>query len=272
MKKNTIIVLIILIGLYSFSGYSQTSKVYSTIETKNVIYYEVKEIVNMKFGGTTTSYTVSDLSLINKNDLGPNNIRIITPIYKNEDFTRKNYYVETKNLNPEPGANPRENNLTEIKIESKKIEIAENTHIEPESLAIALQNIIKPEPVEVVKPVKVVKTIEVVKAVEPAKPIEIVKNAPTREKVDHININVMDIYERVAEKGYQSIYMYKLLANYFFFKNEMEKAAKWYEELFAMTTDLDPVFLYRFGDALRKTGKTQRGEALIEKFNQLSEE
>jgi hypothetical protein len=66
--------------------------------------------------------------------------------------------------------------------------------------------------------------------------------------------------------------MFKEMANKFYFSEQMEKAAKWYEELFAMTNDLEPVYYYRFGDALRKSGKTINGEVMIKKFNQLSEE
>lgn len=248
MKKNIIIVLIILIALHSYFGYSQVSKVYSTIETKNVLYYKVEEIINMKFGGSTTRYTVSDLSLISKVDLGPDNIRIITPIYKNESYVKKNYYIETKNLNKEEGINRSPTNLVEIKIDSKKIEIPENPKLEKASLALVIRNLTKSEPVTVVN------------------------DESPRIKRDHLFINIIDIYERVAEKGYQSIYLFKELGNYYFFKNQMEKAARWYEELFAMTTDLEPVYYYRFGDALKKTGKTERGNAMVEKFNQLSDQ
>lgn len=248
MKKNIIIVLIILIALHSYYGYSQISKVYSTIETKNVLYYKVEEIINMKFGGSTTRYTVSDLSLISKVDLGPDNIRIITPIYKNESYVKKNYYIETKNLDKDAGINQRPTNLVEIKIDSKKIEIPENPKLEKASLALVIRNLTKSEPVDIVK-----------------------EEAP-KVKRDHLFINVIDIYERVAEKGYQSIYLFKELGNYYFFNNQMEKAARWYEELFAMTTDLEPVFYFRFGDALKKTGKTERGNAMVEKFNQLSDQ
>lgn len=248
MKKNIIIVLIILIALHSYYGYSQVSKVYSTIETKNVLYYKVEEIINMKFGGSTTRYTVSDLSLISKVDLGPDNIRIITPIYKNESYVKKNYYIETKNLNKEEGINRSPTNLVEIKIDSKKIEIPENPKLEKASLALVIRNLTKSEPVAVVN------------------------DETSRIKRDHLFINIIDIYERVAEKGYQSIYLFKELGNYYFFKNQMGKAARWYEELFAMTTDLEPVYYYRFGDALKKTGKTERGNAMVEKFNQLSDQ
>ncbi len=271
MKKYYTIVLILLIELFSSYGYGQKSVVYNTIETQNVMYYSVEEIVNLKFGGTKTTYTVSDLSLISKADLGPNNIRIITPIYKNENFTKKNYYIETKNLNPDSGSQQR-TTLTEIKIDSKKIDIPENPQIEKEALALVIKNIIVKEPVvEIAKPVKMIKSITVVKPAETSKIVENVNIAKPREKVDHININVMDIYERVADKGYQSIFMFKELANYFYFNKQMEKAVKWYEELFAMTNDLAPEYYFRFGDALRKTGKTQRGEELVEKFNQLTE-
>ena len=46
-----------------------------------VVSYHVEETVNAKFGGHTTTYNVSDLSLVKTYDLGPNNTRVITPIY-----------------------------------------------------------------------------------------------------------------------------------------------------------------------------------------------
>ena len=86
MKK--IVFVIVVFVITSLSNYSQTRKVYNNIETQNVLYYKVEEIINMKFGGTTTRYTVSDLSLISKTNLGPDNIRIITPVYKEEKLKR----------------------------------------------------------------------------------------------------------------------------------------------------------------------------------------
>lgn len=247
MKNTSLILLCIVFELYSFVGYSQNNSAYSIIETKNVVHYEVKEMVNMKFGGTVTSYTVSDLSLIRKNELGPNNFRIITPIYKTEKNSNKKYYIETKNLNPNIEDNHRPTNITEIKINSKNIEIPEVLKIEKESIALVIQTIIKSETPKEVKP-----TI-------------------TAKKADYIIVSVIDTYERVAEKGYKSVYIFKELGNHYFFAGEMQKAAKWYEELFAMTNDFDPVYFYRFGDSLKKTGKTKRGEELVATFLKLSE-
>ncbi len=84
-------------------------------------------------------------------------------------------------------------------------------------------------------------------------------------------INPVYVYERVLEKGYKSVFMFKKVADYYYFKNQMDKATKWYEELFAMTNDLEPMYYYRFGNALLKTGKIEKGNAMVEKFNHLVE-
>lgn len=245
MKNSVIIVLIIILNsLSAYCGYGQMRKVYSKIEIKNVLYYKVEEIVKMTFGGTTTRYTVSDLSLISKTELGPDNIRIITPIYKGESY-RKIYYVETENLSKDLEKNREPTSLLEISIESGKIEISDNTEIEQESLALVIGKIVKVEPVS------------------------IVKNVLEGEKQDFILINVVSVYERVLEKGYKSAYMFQKVADYYYFKNQMEKAVKWYEELFAMKNDIEPMYYYRLGNALLKIGKTEKGNAMIEKFNQL---
>ncbi|MGO4773892.1 tetratricopeptide repeat protein, partial [Flavobacterium sp. W22_SRS_FK3] len=87
--------------------------------------------------------------------------------------------------------------------------------------------------------------------------------------LDSIVVDVIDIYEGVVQNGYGSVYIYKELANHYFFKNEMEKAVKWYEQLFDITKDLESIYFFRFGDALNKIGKTEKGKAMKEKFYQL---
>jgi hypothetical protein len=46
-----------------------------------VVAYHVEERINMKFGGGVTTYNVSSLSLVRTNNLGPDNTRIVTPVY-----------------------------------------------------------------------------------------------------------------------------------------------------------------------------------------------
>lgn len=258
MKK--IVLSLVLCFLYSCSIciHGQVRKVYSSIEIKNVLYYKVEEIVNMTFGGSTTRYTVSNLSLISRVEMGPENIRIITPVYKEEN-PRKKHYIETRNVDANVVREPTK--LLEIAIESGKIEIPDNPPIEQRSLALVITKLVKLEDKPVINltstPVKDTTTAS--------------SDAPKTAKKDFILVNVVHVYERVLEKGYKSIFMFKEVANQYYFKNQMEKAARWYEELFAMTNDLEPIYYFRFGDALRKTGKAERGSVLVEQYNKLVE-
>jgi len=46
-----------------------------------IVSYQVEEKINLKFGGTTTTYTVPTLDMVNTNDLGEENSRTVTPKY-----------------------------------------------------------------------------------------------------------------------------------------------------------------------------------------------
>lgn len=71
------------IGGVATNNLVQTEKNYNS--GKKVKYYHVEEIVNMEFGGYATTYDVSDPTLISTYNLGPNNIRIITPMYDEKE-------------------------------------------------------------------------------------------------------------------------------------------------------------------------------------------
>ena len=84
-------------------------------------------------------------------------------------------------------------------------------------------------------------------------------------------IDAIKTYEKVAEKGYKSADMFKKLGNSYYFNAELEKAAKWYGELFAMkTTDLDPEYYFRYAQSLRSIGQNDKANELLELFNQKS--
>ena len=57
-------------------------------------------------------------------------------------------------------------------------------------------------------------------------------------------IDAIKTYERVAEKGYKSVDMFQKLGNSYYFNGELDKAAKWYDELFAMAPDQQPVYFW----------------------------
>lgn len=46
-----------------------------------VVSYHVEERINMNFGGRITTYNVPSLDMINDNNLGENNTRVVTPKY-----------------------------------------------------------------------------------------------------------------------------------------------------------------------------------------------
>lgn len=83
-------------------------------------------------------------------------------------------------------------------------------------------------------------------------------------------INAIKTYERVAEKGYKSADMFQKLGNAYYFNAELEQAAKWYGELFAMNVEVEPVYYYRYAQSLRSIGENKKANEMLEKFNQLS--
>lgn len=90
----------------------------------------------------------------------------------------------------------------------------------------------------------------------------------SKNKTKYVEIDVIKTYERVALKGYKSIDMFKKLGNSYYTNFEMEKAARWYCELFSMTSDLESKYYYQYEQSLRSIGQNDEANAVIEKFNQ----
>ena len=83
-------------------------------------------------------------------------------------------------------------------------------------------------------------------------------------------INAIKTYERIAAKGYKSVEMFQKLGNSYYFNAELEKAAKWYDELFSMTQDVDPEYYYRYAQTLKATGQYAKADEMLLKFSQKS--
>ncbi len=79
-------------------------------------------------------------------------------------------------------------------------------------------------------------------------------------------VDVIKTYEKVAAKGYKSVDLFQKLGNSSYSNCELEKAAEWYSQLFALTTDLDPVYYYRYAESLRSISQNAKADALIEKL------
>ena len=86
-----------------------------------------------------------------------------------------------------------------------------------------------------------------------------------------VYIDILDTFERITEKGYKSVEMFKRLGNAYFFKGELNKAVKFYRELFDLTVDLEPEYYYHYTQSLRFIHQSDKANEMLEKFNQKSE-
>ncbi|MFV8377097.1 tetratricopeptide repeat protein [Flavobacterium sp. LB1P62] len=85
-------------------------------------------------------------------------------------------------------------------------------------------------------------------------------------------VDVIKTYERVAEKGYKSVDLFKKLGDLYFQSTDLEKAAQWYCELFAMNTnDLEPEYYYQYAKSLNFIGQNDKANEILEKLKQKSE-
>ena len=81
-------------------------------------------------------------------------------------------------------------------------------------------------------------------------------------------VDAIKTYERIVEKGYKSVDIFQKLGNSYYFNSELEKAAKWYDELFAMNSDLEPEYYYRYAQSLKSIGQNEKANEMLEKFHQ----
>ncbi len=85
-------------------------------------------------------------------------------------------------------------------------------------------------------------------------------------------IDATKTYERIAEKGYKSADLFQKLANAYYFNANLEKAAKWYGELFAMNEEVAPEYYYRYAQSLKSIGEYAKADQMLVLFNKKSSE
>src|SRR5688572_4533418 len=83
-------------------------------------------------------------------------------------------------------------------------------------------------------------------------------NAGDKNYNSYAYVDAIKTYEKVAQKGYKSEDMFKKLGNAYYFNSDFEGAVKWYDELFAMNTDLEREYYYRYAQSLKSTGQTSK--------------
>ena len=83
-------------------------------------------------------------------------------------------------------------------------------------------------------------------------------------------VDAIATYERVAAKGYKDEKMFQKLGNAYYFNADLEKAAKWYGELFAMNAKQEPEYYYRYAQCLKSVGEYAKADEMLEQFNKKS--
>jgi hypothetical protein len=171
-----------------------------------IVGYYVEEVINMTFGKRITKYEVSKLDMVYTNDLGPNNTRTVTPIYRKAKVKKVNTALAS--------------------LQSKSI-------IDTSAIKI------EPVKVDVIAPAEAPK---------------------------YISIDIIDTYAKVLDKGYKSIMMLKKVADKAYFNGDLVMAAKYYEELFTMTSDLEPMYYYRYAQALKAINQKDKADEMMRMF------
>jgi len=92
-------------------------------------------------------------------------------------------------------------------------------------------------------------------------------NSADKKYDNYAYIDAIKTYERVAEKGYKSEDLFKKLGNSYYFNSNFDGAAKWYGELFAMNTSVEPEYYYRYAQALKSTGQTDKANKILDEFS-----
>ncbi|SRX73306.1 tetratricopeptide repeat protein [Aequorivita antarctica] len=94
--------------------------------------------------------------------------------------------------------------------------------------------------------------------------ISTVSFSQTKTKTDvNKDIDVVRVYEQVVEEGYGTPFIYKELANAYYFKSEYNKALLWFEKLFKAEKSSDPEILQRYKQALKAVKSSQSSKAVV---------
>lgn len=80
-------------------------------------------------------------------------------------------------------------------------------------------------------------------------------------------VDAIKTYERLLEKGYKSQEILEKLANSYYFKADLDNAARYYGELFTFTKDLDAEYYYRYSQSLKAVMNYEKANQMLEEFN-----
>lgn len=83
-------------------------------------------------------------------------------------------------------------------------------------------------------------------------------------------IKSIEVYEKVANRGYKSVELFEKLGDAYFFNSQYPEANKWYTELFNLGQTVDPIYYYRYSQTLKSVGDTKTADQYIQLFSKLN--
>jgi outer membrane protein OmpA-like peptidoglycan-associated protein len=89
-----------------------------------------------------------------------------------------------------------------------------------------------------------------------------------KEYEKYAYIDAIKTYERIYEKGYKSPDMLLKIGNAYYFNAELEKANKWYAELYANNSEQEPEFYYRYAQSLKAVKENDKADTMMATFVQ----
>ena len=79
-------------------------------------------------------------------------------------------------------------------------------------------------------------------------------------------VDAIKTYERIYNKGYRSPDLSLKIGNAYYFNAELEKANKWYSEVYDSNTEQEPEFYYRFAQTLKAVKDIDKATVILAKF------
>lgn len=91
-----------------------------------------------------------------------------------------------------------------------------------------------------------------------------------KEYGQYAYVDAIKTYERVFERGYKSPEMLEKLANSYYFKADLQNAAKWYGELYTANPNLSSENYYRYAQSLKAIKEYEKADQMMAKFSQMN--
>lgn len=88
-----------------------------------------------------------------------------------------------------------------------------------------------------------------------------------KEYNDYAYADAIEIYEKLASKGYEDEKMFQRLANAYYFNADLTKAAGWYQKLFTLNPQQEAEYCYRYAQSLKTIGDYEKADKMMEEFH-----